>query len=91
MGKIGSQYLGELERSYPDLRIRAWPTSLSDRERNVLMRRLNGETLREVGKHLRRSQMFCENPGGIGLSKERTRQIEHRACRKLRWLLAREK
>jgi DNA-binding CsgD family transcriptional regulator len=51
---------------------RAALAELGERERTVFLRRLGGMTLEEVGKEL-------------GLTRERVRQLEARAIRRLRW------
>lgn len=80
-GKKGTSYwLDALKAECPDFQ--KYMTRLSTREQMVINQRLQGKTLEEIGKVLPRSERVG---GGTGVIRERVRQIEAKACRRLRW------
>ena len=72
-----SQYFDKLRTDFPDFI--NFLNILRPQQRFVIDRRLTGQTLQEISKSLPRSG------GEIGVTPERVRQIEARACRLLRW------
>ncbi len=70
-----SLYLAALKREYPEFTESL--NILNDQHRQVLLERLKGKSLLEVALKLPRR---C---GGTGVTRERVRQIEAKACRRL--------
>lgn len=82
MTKGTSQYLEELKR-YPDYMY--YLEKLTEREQFVLRERLKGRTLEAVAKETPRmlTHYNGQDMGTVGVDRNRVRQIEAKACRKL--------
>lgn len=70
-----SYYLATLKSEYPEFMESL--DILTEQQKYVLLERLKGKTLSEVAPSLPRKN------GGTGVTRERIRQLEGRACRRL--------